>query len=308
MSLGSRIASLVINEVSKVVLGRESEIKLLLATLISQGHALIEGPPGLAKTTLAKAFAKALSLKFSRIQFTPDMFPSDVTGTLIYNPKTGELEPRLGPIFASIILVDEINRAPPRTQAALLEAMQERQVTIGSMTYSLPQPFMVIATQDPLEMEGTYPLPEAELDRFMVKIEMGYPTREVEIELIDSDYLDVSIVNPIVSIESIEMLQSQVKRITISGEVRDYIVEIGEATRKNPAIRLGASPRAIQMLAKLSRAWALLNDRNAVSIDDVKLLAQFVLSHRVFTIRGDPRDLIRKIVEETETPFSRRLK
>jgi len=298
----------VTSEVSKVVLGRELEVKLLLATLISQGHALIEGPPGLAKTTLAKAFAKALSLKFSRIQFTPDMFPSDVTGTLVYNPKTGELEPRPGPIFASIILVDEINRAPPRTQAALLEAMQERQVTIGSMTYPLPQPFMVIATQDPLEMEGTYPLPEAELDRFMIKIEMEYPTREVETKLIDSDYSDVGVVRSIVSIEDIEMLQSQVKRMTISDEVRDYIVEIGEATRRNPAIRLGASPRAIQMLAKLSRAWALLNDEDAVSIDDVKLLAPLVLSHRVFTIRGNPKDLIRKIIEETETPFSRRLK
>lgn len=308
MSLGSRIALLVTSEVSKVVLGRELEVKLLLATLISQGHALIEGPPGLAKTTLAKAFAKALSLKFSRIQFTPDMFPSDVTGTLVYNPKTGELEPRPGPIFASIILVDEINRAPSRTQAALLEAMQERQVTIGSMTYPLPQPFMVIATQDPLEMEGTYPLPEAELDRFMIKIEMEYPTREVETKLIDSDYSDVGVVRSIVSIEDIEMLQSQVKRMTISDEVRDYIVEIGEATRRNPAIRLGASPRAIQMLAKLSRAWALLNDEDAVSIDDVKLLAPLVLSHRVFTIRGNPKDLIRKIIEETETPFSRRLK
>jgi MoxR-like ATPase len=308
VSLGSRIALLVTSEVSKVVLGRELEVKLLLATLISQGHALIEGPPGLAKTTLAKAFAKALSLKFSRIQFTPDMFPSDVTGTLVYNPKTGELEPRPGPIFASIILVDEINRAPPRTQAALLEAMQERQVTIGSMTYPLPQPFMVIATQDPLEMEGTYPLPEAELDRFMIKIEMEYPTREVETKLIDSDYSDVGVVRSIVSIEDIEMLQSQVKRMTISDEVRDYIVEIGEATRRNPAIRLGASPRAIQMLAKLSRAWALLNDEDAVSIDDVKLLAPLVLSHRVFTIRGNPKDLIRKIIEETETPFSRRLK
>jgi MoxR-like ATPase len=308
VSLGSRIALLVTSEVSKVVLGRELEVKLLLATLISQGHALIEGPPGLAKTTLAKAFAKALSLKFSRIQFTPDMFPSDVTGTLVYNPKTGELEPRPGPIFASIILVDEINRAPSRTQAALLEAMQERQVTIGSMTYPLPQPFMVIATQDPLEMEGTYPLPEAELDRFMIKIEMEYPTREVETKLIDSDYSDVGVVRSIVSIEDIEMLQSQVKRMTISDEVRDYIVEIGEATRRNPAIRLGASPRAIQMLAKLSRAWALLNDEDAVSIDDVKLLAPLVLSHRVFTIRGNPKDLIRKIIEETETPFSRRLK
>lgn len=305
--LGKRLTELAVEEVSKAVLGREVEVKLLLSTLVSGGHALIEGPPGLAKTTLAKAFAKALSLKFSRIQFTPDMFPSDVTGTLIYNPKTNEMETRLGPVFANIVLVDEINRAPPRTQSALLEAMQEGQVTIGAETHALPKPFMVIATQDPADTEGTYPLPEAELDRFTIKIEMTYPSREVEAQLIDDHALTADAVDQVLSKDDIEALQSRAAGVRVASDVKEYMLRLSEATRRNPAIRLGASPRATQTLAKLSRAWAAIHDRDVVTIDDVKFLATFVLPHRVFAVRGNPRDIIKKIIDETETPFLGRM-
>ncbi|MCG2869891.1 MAG: MoxR family ATPase [Vulcanisaeta sp.] len=294
----------IVKEVSKAVIGYELEVRLLFACLLVGGHVLIEGFPGLAKTSLAKAFARTLGLSFSRIQFTPDLLPSDITGSLIFNPRVGDFEVRLGPIFANIVLADEINRAPPKVQSALLEAMQEGQVTIAGKPHELPKPFMVIATQNPIELEGTYPLPEAQLDRFMIRIRLGYPSEDIELDIARNIELgNVNIVNTVLGKDDILKMQSLVHTVRVDDSIIRYIVKLVRGTRAMRDVRLGASPRAAQMLSKLVRAWALINGRDYVIPDDVKQLAPYVLNHRIITTGVDPGLVIRQLIQQTPTPL-----
>ena len=282
-----RFAEKVLDEVGKVIVGKRRELRIILASLIAQGHVLLEGVPGVSKTTMAKALASALNLKFSRIQFTPDLLPADVLGTFIFDQKTGEFRFRPGPIFANIVLADEINRASPRTQSAFLEAMQERQVTIEGRTFKLPEPFIVIATMNPIEFEGVYPLPEAQIDRFLVKVNIDYPTPEEEEEILRRiDIIESWPIRPVASREEVLAVARLLSRVHVSDDVIKYIVAIVQATRKHPAVRLGASPRAAIALLKLSRALALLEGRNYVTPDDVKRAALPVLRHRILLKPG----------------------
>ena len=302
-----RIAEAIMSEVGKVVVGKQREIKLILATMVSEGHVLLEGVPGVAKTTIAKSIASVLGLKFSRIQFTPDMLPSDVLGTFIFDRSTGEFKFRPGPIFANIVLADEINRASPRTQSAFLEAMQERQVTLEGRVFKLDRPFIVIATMNPVEMEGIYPLPEAQLDRFMTKIELGYPSKEEEVEILKrQEAIEEWPLRRVASREDILSLIEGVKRVHVSEPILDYIAEIVRATRIHPRVRLGASPRAAVAILKLSRSLAYLDGRSYVTPDDVKSAVKPVLLHRIILKHGtDPRvvdQLIDDILSTIATP------
>lgn len=302
--------SRILSELHKVIVGKEDEVKLLLATLIAGGHALLEGVPGVAKTTIAKALATATGLEWKRIQFTPDLLPSDIIGTMVYEGRTGEFKFRKGPIFANIVLADEINRASPRTQSAFLEAMQEGQVTIEGMPYKLPEPFMVIATMNPIEFEGVFPLPEAQLDRFLVKIVIDYPTREELLEIVRKhDYIEEWPIKAVVGPAEIRELMRLVRKVYIDDSILDYIVDIVEATRRHPTVRLGASPRAAIALSKLSRALALMDGRDFVLPDDVKGVARAVLRHRILLkpeaeIEGGitPDDVVEQILREVPTP------
>jgi MoxR-like ATPase len=294
----------VVREVSKAVIGYDLEVKLLFGCLLVGGHVLVEGFPGLAKTSLAKAFARTLGLSFSRVQFTPDLLPSDITGSLIFNPRVGDFEVRLGPIFANIVLADEINRAPPKVQSALLEAMQEGQVTIAGKPHELPKPFMVIATQNPIELEGTYPLPEAQLDRFTVRIRLSYPSEDVEFRIAsDIELGNVNLVNTVLSRDDIVKMQSLVKSVRVDDSITRYIVRLVRGTRSMRDVKIGASPRAAQTLGKLVRAWALINGRDYVIPDDVKQLAPYVLNHRIITVGTDPNIVIRQLIQQTPTPL-----
>ncbi|MEB3787687.1 MAG: MoxR family ATPase [Desulfurococcales archaeon] len=302
-----RIAEAIMSEVGKVVVGKQREIKLILATMVSEGHVLLEGVPGVAKTTIAKSIASVLGLKFSRIQFTPDMLPSDVLGTFIFDRSTGEFKFRPGPIFANIVLADEINRASPRTQSAFLEAMQERQVTLEGRVFKLDRPFIVIATMNPVEMEGIYPLPEAQLDRFMTKIELGYPSKEEEVEILKrQEAIEEWPLRRVAGKEEILSLIEGVKRVHVSEPILDYIAEIVRATRIHPRVRLGASPRAAVAILKLSRSLAYLDGRSYVTPDDVKSAVKPVLLHRIILKHGtDPRvvdQLIDDILSTIATP------
>jgi MoxR-like ATPase len=269
--------------VEHVVQGKHREIRLALVTLIAEGHALIEDVPGVGKTMLAKAIARSIDCSFRRIQFTPDLLPTDVTGVNVFNQERGDFEFRPGAIFANIVLGDEINRASPKTQSALLECMEERQVTIDTETYQLGAPFMVIATQNPIEHEGTYPLPEAQLDRFMMRIGLGYPSADVEAEIlathgVRSTLSDISAVTDALGVR--EMIE-QARLVHVSASVRRYIVDLVEATRRHGDVYLGASPRASIMLLRAARAMAAADERDFVIPEDVKALAAPVLSHRV---------------------------
>ncbi|WP_297535427.1 AAA family ATPase, partial [Thermococcus sp.] len=249
-------SNLVLREVGKAIVGKENVLKMILTTILADGHVLIEDLPGLAKTLMAKSFARALGLEFKRVQFTPDLLPSDIIGVSVFNQKTLEFEFRRGPVFTNILLADEINRSPPKTQSALLEAMQERQVTVEGKTYPLPKPFVVIATQNPIEQEGTYPLPEAQLDRFLVRLHVGYPTREEEKEILrrrmERKREEVDI-NPVVSAEEVVEMQRAIEDVYLSEPILDYIVSIVEATRKDKRnVEIGASPRGSLALMKLS--------------------------------------------------------
>ena len=278
----AQLVSRVLSEVSKVVYGLEGEARAILAALLSGGHVLVEGVPGVAKTTLAKAIASTLGLEFKRVQFTPDLLPSDIIGTVVYDPRSGEFRVRKGPIFTNILLADEINRGSPRTQSALLEAMQERQVTIEGRSYRLEEPFVVIATMNPIEVEGTFPLPEAQLDRFMARVRIPLPGREVLRVVIENmDYIDSWPVKPVASRDDVLSAMDAVRRVTLSQPIVDYIISIIEATHKHPAVRLGASPRAAIAVAKLSRAFAAMNGRDYVIPDDVKAAARYALPHRI---------------------------
>lgn len=276
-------------EVGKVIVGQHDTINFIMIAALCDGHILLEGAPGVAKTTMIKAVTKALGLSFSRIQFTPDLLPSDIVGTLIYNPKTQEFETKKGPIFANLILADEINRAPAKVQAALLEAMQEHQVTIGSHTFALDRPFLVFATQNPLEQEGTYQLPEAQVDRFMFKLLVGYPKKEDERQILNRS-LDTNELKQVLNKQDLLTAQQLVKEIYLDEKVVDYILNIIFATR-NPEqfnaqnlkrfIQYGASPRATLALHHAAKAHAFLKKRHFVTPDDVKAIAPAVLRHRI---------------------------
>ena len=274
---------LVIGNLEKVIVGKRQSIELIVIGLLCQGHVLIEDVPGVGKTMLARSLAKSLDCVFNRIQFTPDMLPSDVTGVSIYNQQKNKFEFRAGPIIGQIILADEINRATPKTQAALLEAMEERQVTVDGETHILPKPFMVLATQNPIEYEGTFPLPEAQLDRFLLRLRLGYPSIADEIKVMDDQQLQhpLETLKSIVKLKEIQQAIEDVKKVYISPLIKKYIVELTTRTRQSADVYLGASPRGSLSLARASQARAALMGRDHVLPDDIKALAISVLAHRI---------------------------
>ncbi|HLU74457.1 MAG TPA: MoxR family ATPase [Nonomuraea sp.] len=273
-------------EVSKAVVGQDAVVTGLVIALLCRGHVLLEGVPGVAKTLMVRTLAAALSLDFKRVQFTPDLMPGDVTGSLIYDAKTAEFEFREGPVFTNLLLADEINRTPPKTQAALLEAMEERQVSVEGAARPLPDPFVVCATQNPVEYEGTYQLPEAQLDRFLVKLTVPLPPRDQEIAVLERhaagfDPRDLSEVKPVASAADLAAGRAAAAQVHVSPEVLGYIVDVARATRNSPSLQLGVSPRGATALLAASRAWAWLSGRPYVTPDDVKALARPALRHRV---------------------------
>ena len=273
-----------VEEVGRVFIGNTGLVTGLLISLISRSHVLLEGVPGVAKTTLAKSFAAVLGCEYRRVQFTPDLLPSDITGTYILDQKAGDFVLREGPIFTQIVLGDEINRAPPKTQSALLEAMQEGQVTLEGQTRALPQPFMVLATQNPIEHEGTYPLPEAQLDRFLMKLHVGYPEQAAEKEMLRAHSRPRPTLKAVLSAASILELQRMAELVHVDEEVYDYVLDLTHFTRRHRRVALGASPRAALALLHAARARALLSGRDYVLPDDIKALAPQVLSHRLMLI------------------------
>ena len=276
-------AKKMIHNLELVIVGKTQTVELVVISLLCQGHILIDDVPGVGKTVLARSLAKSMGCNFSRIQFTPDLLPSDVTGVSIFNQVTREFEFRPGPIMAQIILADEINRATPKTQSAMLEAMEEHQVTVDGATYLLPRPFMVMGTQNPIEYEGTFPLPEAQLDRFFMRIRIGYPTLMDEIKVLESQQIQHPIVNlkPVTSAEQLLEVQELVKTIYVSPAVKRYIVEIVRATRENSDVYLGASSRGSLGLFRAGQALAAVQGRDFVLPDDIKYLSEFVLAHRM---------------------------
>jgi len=272
-----------IDNVEKVIVGKTEVVKLLIVGMLTNGHILIDDVPGMGKTMLSLSLAKSISADFKRIQFTPDLLPSDVTGGFIYSPKTGEFDFKKGPVFTNILLADEINRTTPRTQSALLEVMQERSVSIDCKTFVLPRPFMVVGTQNPIEYQGTYPLPEAQLDRFLMKINVGYLSVEEEKKVTIGQKLQHPIedLQPVLGVEAVLELQEKIKKVEVSPTVLNYIVNMVSATRKKEEIRLGASPRASIALMKASCAWAFIEGRDYVVPEDVIKLAYWVLGHRI---------------------------
>ena len=273
----------VVGNVEKVIVGKGEAVAFSLIAVICHGHVLIEDVPGVGKTVLTKAIARSIGCTFKRIQFTPDLLPSDVTGTSIYNQKTSNFEFRAGPIMAKIVLADEINRATPKTQSALLEAMEETQITVDGVSYRLPEPFMVMATQNPIEYEGTFPLPEAQLDRFMMNISIGYPKASDEMNILDSHqhHHPLDDLAQIMTAEELVIIQQQVRNIHVDPSIREYIVAIANATRNHPNIYLGASPRGSLALFRAAQALSAMRGRGYVIPDDVKLLARPTLAHRI---------------------------
>jgi MoxR-like ATPase len=301
----------VLDEIERAIVGKREPLELVIVGLLADGHVLLEDYPGLAKTLAARSFAQVLSMRFTRIQFTPDLMPSDVTGSSIWNQRESDFEFRPGPIFANLLLADEINRAPPKTQAALLEAMQERQVTIEGVTHVLEPPFLVIATQNPIEYEGTYPLPEAQLDRFLLRTAFGYPDREHEIEMLDrrierrSDEVEL---DPVVDRENLLEMQQAIEEVHVAPSVRRYCVDLVAATRESQNSAVGASPRGSLALLKLSRCKAAIAGRDYVLPDDVKAVAIPALAHRlvlrpelwVQKITGE--DVVRDVLQRVPAP------
>jgi len=287
-----------IENISKVIVGKNETVELVLVALISNGHVLIEDVPGVGKTMLVRSLAISTGCDYRRMQFTPDLLPSDVTGASIFNQKTGNFEFRPGPIMAQVVLADEINRATPKTQSALLEAMGEQQVTVEGTTRQLPNPFMVLATQNPIEYEGTFPLPEAQLDRFFMRISLGYPGLDQEVAIMDRrEHVDpIDEIKPVCTPEQIANLQLQAEDIYIDALVKQYIVEIAHATRVHPEAALGVSPRASINLMKGGKAYALLHDRDYVVPDDIKAIATATLAHRVLLT---PMARMREVTQET---------
>jgi MoxR-like ATPase len=312
MSIQATMSTVLAN-VERVIIGKRDVIELALTALLCEGHVLIEDVPGTGKTTLAKAIARSLDCSFHRIQFTPDLLPSDVTGIYFFNQKSQEFEFRPGPILAQVILADEINRATPRTQAALLEAMQEHQVSVDLETLPLPRPFLVLATQNPIELEGTFPLPEAQVDRFLMKIRIGYPDEQDENDMLlrfeRQDPLEN--LQPVLQASELLSLQEHVRTIRVEDSVREYLVKVTRATRGHPAVELGVSPRGSLALFKTSQALAALRGRDFVIPDDVKYLAPSVLTHRILIhpqtrLRGrTPEQVIAEIVDSVPVPVEK---
>ena len=303
----------VVANVERVIVGKHHEVRLALVALLCQGHILIEDVPGTGKTVLAKAIARSLGCTFRRIQFTPDLLPSDVTGLSIYNQKTREFEFRPGPIMAQIVLADEINRATPKTQSALLEAMEERQATIDGTTYRMPDPFLVIATQNPIEYEGTFALPEAQLDRFMMRLRLGYPQPIEEIVILDEQKRvhPLDEIGQVLTVEELRAMQALVREVYVDSAVSDYIVRLVNATRSHPEVYLGASPRGSLALYKAGQAFAALQGRDYVIPDDVKSLAGPALAHRIIvktsaTMRDvEPLQIVEELLESVPVDSQR---
>ena len=300
----------IVDNVKRVIIGKDGAVELAVIALICQGHVLIEDVPGVGKTMLARSLARSTSCTYRRIQFTPDLLPSDITGVSMYNQGTSEFEFRAGPIVAQLVLADEINRATPKTQSALLEAMDERQVTVEGVTHMLPRPFIVMATQNPIEYEGTFPLPEAQLDRFFLKITLGYPTQEQELTIVNrqEDTHPIDGLAPVVSEEDIIRLQESVKTIYVDELIRQYIVALVQATREHADIALGSSPRGSLTLFRGSQALALIRSRDYALPDDVKELAVPMLAHRIIAsaaarMRGvSSEDIVNSLVDEVPVP------
>lgn len=305
---------LLMDNLNSAIVGKKDVIEEVIIALISNGHLLIEDVPGVGKTTLAKALAKSIDLTYKRVQFTPDLTPSDITGISVYDKDSGGFIFKKGPIFCNIFLADEINRTSPKTQSSLLEAMEERQITVDGVTYSLPKPFMVLATQNPIEYEGTFRLPEAQLDRFMIKIEIGYPDEYQEMMILKNFEREdpLESLSPVADAEDIKEMQVKVKSVYVDDLVRNYIVTLVANTRKSKAIRLGASPRATVNLMRAAQAKAFCEGRNYVLPDDVKELAVPVLSHRIILkneerFEGlDEKMFIKNIVDTTKVPVIKR--
>ncbi len=308
----TQLAQTVQENVAQVIIGKADVTELLLVALLTEGHVLLEDVPGIGKTTLAKALARSLDFSFARIQFTPDLLPSDVTGINYYNQKHQEFEFRPGPVLSQVLLADEINRATPRTQSSLLEAMQERQITVDGETYPLPRPFVVLATQNPIELEGTFPLPEAQVDRFLMQLDLGYPSETEEDEILlryqrDDPMLELQ---PVASAAEVLELQRQVQEIHVSADVRHYILQVVRATRDHEAVALGVSPRGSLALYKASQALAALRGRDYVIPSDVQYLCPPVLTHRVhispqIRLRGrTPAQVVAEITDAVPVPVA----
>ncbi len=304
---------LVRREVAKAVVGQESTIDLILAALFTGGHILLEGVPGIAKTLTAKLIARSLSVDFSRIQFTPDLMPTDVTGTSVFNLKTSEFNFVKGPVFTNVVLIDEINRAPAKTQSALFEVMEEKQITIDGVTYPMDFPFLVIATQNPIEQEGTYRLPEAQLDRFLFRIKLKYPTLEQEADILrkykdDFSFRVLEHIKAVISKEDLRESQALIEQVYIKDEIITYIAKLVDSTRNNGDLSLGASPRASIALLRASKAMAAINGRDFVTPDDVKFVSAPVLNHRIILTAeremegAEAEDIIKEITEGIEVP------
>ena len=306
-------ADKIIANVEKVIIGKHAPVQMTVLALLCQGHLLIEDVPGVGKTMLARAIAKSIGCKFSRIQFTPDMLPSDVTGVSVFNQKTREFEFREGPVFAQIVLTDEINRATPKTQSALLEAMAEHQVTIDGTTYMMSRPFLVLATQNPIEYEGTFPLPEAQLDRFMLRISLGYPSKRDEALILEAQRMvhPIQEITQVVTVEELLDAQEQVKSIYVDDLVKEYIVSLVDASRHHPDVYLGASPRGSLALYKTAQAHAAIAGRDYVIPDDVKALAKATLAHRLIISPAariknvDPREVVQELLDSVPVPGTR---
>jgi MoxR-like ATPase len=313
----ARAIDAILDELERAVVGKRQVLELLLMAFLAEGHVLIDDYPGLAKTLIARSLAHVTGLEFGRVQFTPDLLPSDITGSSIYNQRDGEFEFRPGPVFANLLLADEINRAPAKTQAALLEAMQERQVTIDGQTNQLPEPFLVIATQNPIEFEGTYPLPEAQLDRFLLRITVGYPSEDDEWRILERRVdrkADEVQLRRVTGAEEIGRLKRTAEDVHVSEAVGRYIVSLVTATRSSPRVQIGSSPRGSLAVLKLARVKALVGGRDFVTPDDVKAVAEPALGHRITLrpeywvrqLRGD--DVVRECVEQVPTPSADQLR
>ena len=298
------------DNVERVIIGKRREVELVMVALLCRGHVLIEDVPGVGKTVLTKAIARSIGSSFKRIQFTPDLLPSDVTGVNVFNQQHGTFEFRPGPVVAQMVLADEINRATPKTQAALLEAMEEAQISIDGVTHHLPTPFVVLATENPIDYEGTFPLPEAQLDRFLLRLALGYPSRAGELEMLDRQHLRHPLdgLQQVISVDDLVKAQEAVKMIHVSPGVREYIVNLVESTRHHSNVFLGASPRGSIALFNATRAWAAIRGRAFVLPDDVKLLAEPTLAHRIIIgpparMRGiDSRSVVRDLLSSIPVP------
>ncbi len=306
-------ANSLIENVEKVIIGKRDAVALTLTGLLAQGHLLIEDVPGVGKTMLARSIAKSIGCSFRRIQFTPDMLPSDVTGVSVFNQKTLEFEFRPGPVMAQIVLTDEINRATPKTQSALLEAMEERQVTVDGVTYPMKRPFLIMATQNPIEYEGTFPLPEAQLDRFMLRISLGYPSKENEQKILDAQQFKHPIddLDQAVTVDELVAAQEQVKQVYVDDLIKSYIVELVSMTREHPDAYLGASPRGSITLYKTAQVRAAMDGRDYAIPDDVKALAMSALAHRLIVSPSarikdvDPRAVVEDVLQSVPVPGAR---